>query len=46
MVLQYVSAFFSGLGVGLYSNLKLTLVILGISPIMIGTSAYMAKVII
>lgn len=46
MVLQYVSTFFSGLGVGLYSNFKLTLIVLGVSPVLIGTSAYMAKVII
>ncbi|GLH02052.1 Multidrug resistance protein homolog 65 [Gryllus bimaculatus] len=44
MVLQYTATFFSGLGVGLYANWQLTLVILGVSPLLIGTSGYMAKV--
>ncbi|CAG2059161.1 unnamed protein product, partial [Timema podura] len=44
MVLQYISTFVSGLVVGLIANWLLTLVILSVGPILIGTSAYMAKI--
>nr|CAD7256374.1 unnamed protein product [Timema shepardi] len=43
MVLQYISTFVSGLVVGLIANWLLTLVILSVGPILIATSAYMAK---
>ncbi|XP_071446041.1 ATP-dependent translocase ABCB1-like [Hetaerina americana] len=43
MVLQFVSTFIAGLIVGLIANWRLTLVIMGISPLLIGTSAYLAK---
>nr|CAD7393557.1 unnamed protein product [Timema cristinae] len=44
MVLQYISTFVSGLVVGLIANWLLTLVILSVGPILIATSAYMAKI--
>ncbi|XP_063233028.1 ATP-dependent translocase ABCB1-like isoform X2 [Bacillus rossius redtenbacheri] len=44
MVLQYVATFVSGLVVGLIANWLLTLVILAVAPVLIGTSAYMAKI--
>jgi len=44
MVVQYVSTFVAGLIVGLVANWRLTLVILSVAPILIGTSGYMAKV--
>ncbi|XP_046390861.1 ATP-dependent translocase ABCB1-like isoform X2 [Ischnura elegans] len=43
MVLQFVSTFIAGIIVGLIANWRLTLVIMGISPLLIGTSAYLAK---
>ena len=44
MVVQYTSTFVAGLIVGLADNWRLTLVILLVAPILIGTSGYMAKV--
>lgn len=44
IVIQYVSTFLSGIIVGLLVNWKLTTLILCIGPLLIGTSAYMAKI--
>ncbi|XP_065339675.1 ATP-dependent translocase ABCB1-like isoform X2 [Cloeon dipterum] len=44
MVVQYMSTFVAGLIVGLFANWRLTLVILSVAPILIGTSGYMAKI--
>ncbi|XP_059477144.1 ATP-dependent translocase ABCB1-like isoform X2 [Neocloeon triangulifer] len=44
MVVQYVSTFIAGLLVGIFVNWRLTLVILSVSPVLIGTSGYMAKI--
>lgn len=44
MVTQYLSTFFSGIAVGIYANWRLTYGILCIGPLLIGTSAYLAKV--
>ncbi|XP_075237871.1 ATP-dependent translocase ABCB1-like [Lycorma delicatula] len=43
MVVQYISTFFSGIAVGFIANWQLTSAILCIGPILIGTSAYMAR---
>ncbi|KAJ9596538.1 hypothetical protein L9F63_012437, partial [Diploptera punctata] len=45
IVIQYVSTFISGIAVGLIVNMKLTLTVLIFGPLVIGTSAYMAKVV-
>lgn len=44
MVVQYVATFISGLAVGLYANWRLTVVILGVGPLLIGTSGFLARV--
>lgn len=44
MVIQYVATFVSGLAVGLYANWRLTVVILGVGPLLIGTSGFLARV--
>ncbi|KAK9501451.1 hypothetical protein O3M35_012171 [Rhynocoris fuscipes] len=43
MVTQYLSTFVSGIAVGFYANWRLTSVLLGLAPLLIGTSAVMAK---
>lgn len=44
MVIQYVATFISGLSVGLVANWRLTVVILGVGPLLIGTSGFLARV--
>ena len=44
MVIQYIATFISGLVVGLVANWRLTVVILGVGPLLIGTSGFLARV--
>ncbi|XP_034242655.1 ATP-dependent translocase ABCB1-like isoform X2 [Thrips palmi] len=44
MVIQYIATFISGLAVGLVANWRLTVVILGVGPLLIGTSGFLARV--
>lgn len=44
IVTQYLSSFVSGIAVGFYVNWRLTSVLLGVGPFVIGTAAAYAKV--
>lgn len=44
MIIQYFSTFVSGIVVGLYVNVQMTLVTLCVGPFLIGLTAYTAKV--
>lgn len=44
MIVQYFSGFLTGISVGLYANVKLTLAVLTISPVLVICAALLARV--
>ena len=44
MVIQYACTFLAGFGVGFFTSWQLTLVILSLTPLLAGTSAFTGRV--
>lgn len=44
MIVQYFSGFVTGISIGLYANVKLTIAVLAISPILVTCAAVLARV--